>query len=274
MGGCVGSPRDGTSHSGESSDVSGTGNVIGTVGHNKPLKHRRPKWKSDVRLTEAQLQQKRDEFWDTAPAFEGRSEIWDALKASAQALDSGDHQLAQAILDGAGISLPNGTLMDCYDELGNRYQLPVYVLSAPINLLREGSETESVDEAASLTGPGVDVPIKLHLSTGQDLRLTVHSTDTIGSVKRQIQAVVTIDARRLRIFFAGKQLVDKQRIDDVKIHRGYTLQVVVADLPLHVVTSAVPAAVQTTAAICPVAVSEPQLPPPLVSTDCASETTL
>jgi len=88
-------------------DVSVT--IGGTVGHNKPLKHRRPKWKSDVRLTEAQLQQKRDEFWDTAPAFDGRAEIWDALKASVQALESGDHQLAQAILDGAGISLPNGT---------------------------------------------------------------------------------------------------------------------------------------------------------------------
>ena len=84
--------------------------VGGAIGHNKPLKHRRPKWKSDVRLTEAQLQQKRDEFWDTAPAFDGRAEIWDALKASVQALESGDHPLAQAILDGAGISLPNGTV--------------------------------------------------------------------------------------------------------------------------------------------------------------------
>ena len=84
--------------------------IGGAVGHNKPLKHRRPKWKSDVRLTEAQLQQKRDEFWDTAPAFDGRAEIWDALKASVQALESADHQLAQAILDGAGISLPNGTV--------------------------------------------------------------------------------------------------------------------------------------------------------------------
>jgi len=91
--------------------------IGGAVGHNKPLKHRRPKWKSDVRLTEAQLQQKRDEFWDTAPAFDGRAEIWDALKASVQALESGDHQLAQAILDGAGISLPNGTVLSFHSRL-------------------------------------------------------------------------------------------------------------------------------------------------------------
>lgn len=54
------------------------------------------------------MQAKRDEFWDTAPAFDGRKEIWDALRASAHALESGDHQLAQAILNGANISLPNG----------------------------------------------------------------------------------------------------------------------------------------------------------------------
>lgn len=59
-------------------------------------------------LTDGQLRSKRDEFWDTAPAFEGRKEIWDALKAAAYALETGDHQLAQAIVDGASISLPAG----------------------------------------------------------------------------------------------------------------------------------------------------------------------
>lgn len=78
------------------------------VSHNRPLKHRKPKWKSNIRLTEAQLKAKREEFWDTAPAFEGRREIWDALKASVSALESGDYQMAQVILDGANISLPNG----------------------------------------------------------------------------------------------------------------------------------------------------------------------
>lgn len=61
-------------------------------------------------LTEGQLRSKRDEFWDTAPAFEGRKEIWDALRAAAAALEVMDYQLAQAILDGAGISVPNGEI--------------------------------------------------------------------------------------------------------------------------------------------------------------------
>ena len=36
-------------------------------------------------LTEAQLRSKREEFWDTAPAFEGKTEIWAALKAAVDA---------------------------------------------------------------------------------------------------------------------------------------------------------------------------------------------
>ena len=59
-------------------------------------------------LTESQVRSKREEFWDTAPAFEGRREIWDALKAAALAIESHDYNLAQAIIDGANITLPNG----------------------------------------------------------------------------------------------------------------------------------------------------------------------
>ena len=76
------------------------------------MKPEKPKWKSDIPLTETQLRSKREEFWDTAPAFEGRKEIWDALKAAAYALETGDHVLAQAIVDGANILLPHGNLFN------------------------------------------------------------------------------------------------------------------------------------------------------------------
>ena len=51
--------------------------------------------KSDIPLTEGQLKSKRDEFWDTAPAFEGKSEIWNALKAAVEAIEVNDYDLAQ-----------------------------------------------------------------------------------------------------------------------------------------------------------------------------------
>jgi hypothetical protein len=44
----------------------------GTVARNKPLNRTacRPKWKSDVPITEIQLRRKREEYWDTGKIFE------------------------------------------------------------------------------------------------------------------------------------------------------------------------------------------------------------
>jgi hypothetical protein len=45
------------------------------------------------------------QFWQTAPAFGGRAEVWQALKA---VCDSDDRELGRAILSSAGIRLVNG----------------------------------------------------------------------------------------------------------------------------------------------------------------------
>lgn len=147
-------------------------------------------------MTEGQLRSKRDEFWDTAPAFEGRKEIWDALKAAAVALECNDHELAQAIVDGASITLPHGedgkhkdhkktgspcsllvdvnvslvwflphsspgTLTECYDELGNRYQLPVYCLAPPVNLISERSDEDPSDSPEPPVAPKKEFQLKV-----------------------------------------------------------------------------------------------------------------
>ena len=43
--------------------------------------------------------------------FEGRKEIWDALRAAVQAMENKDQALAQAIINGANITLPNGSYL-------------------------------------------------------------------------------------------------------------------------------------------------------------------
>ncbi|KAL8604959.1 Ubiquitin domain-containing protein 1 [Nucella lapillus] len=223
MGGCIGSHRDHGPPSGESSDATVS------IGRNQPLKAEKPKWKSDHPLTEGQLRSKRDEFWDTAPAFEGRKEIWDALKAAAYALETGDHALAQAIVDGANISLPHGTLLDCYDELGNRYQLPVYTLSAPTNLIEDRSESEAGGDLDANSSPGTEVPLRLRLShLPRDLKIVVRTTDTVHKIKRLLCEREGVEPERQRWFFGGKLLSDKLRIEDVNIPKGFVVQVVVS----------------------------------------------
>nr|CAD7577446.1 unnamed protein product [Timema californicum] len=147
MGGCIGLSR---SRNEGIDDTSGniTRPNSGSTRKNHPLCHETIRWKSDVPLTEGQLRSKRDEFWDTAPAFDGRKEIWDALRAAAVAAEAVDYELAQAILDGANISVPNGFLTECYDELGTRYQVPVYCLSYPINIVKEDNGRDSPAECS------------------------------------------------------------------------------------------------------------------------------
>ncbi|MBA0836620.1 hypothetical protein Goarm_008816 [Gossypium armourianum] len=90
---------------------------------------RKPKpWKHSEPITRAQLAKIRDEFWDTAPYNGGRKEIWDALRAAAE---------AELIIDSAGVIVQNDDLTICYDERGAKYELPKYVLSEPINLIQD-----------------------------------------------------------------------------------------------------------------------------------------
>ena len=79
-----------------------------TIGQSQPLLQEQIVWTSEVPLTEGQLQGKRDTFWETEPTYEGRKEIWDALRAAVEAAEQEDYDLAQAILSGANISLPTG----------------------------------------------------------------------------------------------------------------------------------------------------------------------
>ncbi|CAA2953447.1 ubiquitin domain-containing protein 1-like [Olea europaea var. sylvestris] len=103
-----------------------------TKGNVKKITKPKP-WKHPQPITKCQLVQLREEFWDTAPHHGGRIEIWDALRAAAEA----DPSLAQTIVNDARITVQNADLTICYDERGARYELPKYVLSEPKNLIRD-----------------------------------------------------------------------------------------------------------------------------------------
>ncbi|XP_076877178.1 ubiquitin domain-containing protein 2-like [Brachyhypopomus gauderio] len=232
MGSCLGGHHDSSGSLNGLSD--GTG---GPLGRSVRLRRDRPKWKSDYPMTDEQLRSKRDEFWDTAPAFDGRAEIWDALRASAHAFESGDHELAQAILDGAGVTLPHGVLSECYDELGNRYQLPLYCLSQPVNMIEERPECDPEDDLPDPERPdsqaeaGEAWPLRLRLSTGRDLRLDVCATDSVCHLKQRVQAQEGVAATAQRWFFSGRPLADKITLQELHIPSDYMVQVIVNQPP-------------------------------------------
>lgn len=123
----------------------------------------------------------------------------------------------------------SGTLMDCYDELGNRYQLPVYVLGAPTNLIEETSESETGQDVDTNNPPGIETVIKFRLSsTNKDIRLKVRTTDSMLKIKKRLFETEKIEPNRQRFFYSGKMLNDKLKIEDVKIPKGNVIQVIVS----------------------------------------------
>ncbi|CAK8676070.1 unnamed protein product [Clavelina lepadiformis] len=200
------------------------------IGKNQPLRKEHPKWKSGVPLTEGQLRSKRDEFWDTAPAFDGRKEIWDALKAAATAMESGDNALAQAIIDGANIVLPHGTLLDCYDELGAHYQLPVYCLSSPIDLVKDeiSVHSDTVEDLPEIEPDNHSATtLRMRLSSEKEVKLQVLSTDSISVAKRRLEQQENIAVNTQRWFFAGKMLTDHMHIEQCKLEKGFVVQCII-----------------------------------------------
>lgn len=54
-----------------------------------------------------------------------------------------------------------GTLTECYDELGNRYQLPVYCLAPPVNLISERSDDDPSDSSEPPAAPKKEFQLKV-----------------------------------------------------------------------------------------------------------------
>jgi len=90
-------------------------------------------WESEKPMTKEEVNKRREEFCITSPNYDGRQEIWQALKA---VCETDSLEMAQVIVESAGIKVPTGKLTDgCYDELGNQYVLPNFCLIDPSNMI-------------------------------------------------------------------------------------------------------------------------------------------
>lgn len=125
-------------------------------------------------------------------------------------------------------SLSEGALTECYDELGNRYQLPVYCLAPPINMIEEKSDIETLDIPEPPPNSGYECQLRLRLSTGKDLKLVVRSTDTVYHMKRRLHAAEGVEPSSQRWFFSGRPLTDKMKLEELKIPKDYVVQVIMS----------------------------------------------
>ncbi len=157
-------------------------------------------------------------------------------------------QLAQAILDGAGVSLPHGSLVECYDELGTRYAIPVYCLSQPINLLVDDNDESDSDSPADFSEPVTEDPqtdggremkvrVRLSLTGTDDVKMVVRANDSVARAKHRLfrEGGAVPEPARQRWFYGGKLLRDKAKFSELGIPSGHVIQCVVHQLDFDVI---------------------------------------
>lgn len=204
-------------------------------GGNRPFK-RPGSWTSEGDITLGQLQSQRDAYWDTAPAYEGRREIWNALRTVCE-LGPEDNTTAQAILDSVGISIPTGDLTDgCYDELGNRYVIPIFCIVEPSNLVEVQNTTIAPIEVTSVVHSTNSKIIKVRLSTtSKDVLINADvDNDTVKTLKSRIidaaKGEKDTSAFACRLVFKGFEMVDAKKLVDFDIQEGEVVQALLREL--------------------------------------------
>jgi len=209
---------------------------VGAFVGNKLICTKAPTWVAEAPITSGQLRSKRDAFWDTAPSYGGKPEIWQALRAAAE---TDDVATAQAFVDAVNVTLPSGNLTLVYDELGNKYEIPPYCLSDPSNLVQESAlnmDQLSGGEASSAAGVSSSaeeqIMLRLRLSTtNEDLEWKGPISSTGADLKNFVQLHKSIPRERLRCLFGGKIITDNLSLKVAKVPAEVVVIMAVFDEP-------------------------------------------
>ena len=118
------------------------------------------RWRSSTPVTRPQIVARREEFWSTRAAAGGVDQVWYALRSAAEGVASSNLDHANAVLQASSVTTPNGDMSVCYDELGNRYEVPLWCYSVPENLSLSGAPPAKKKKKAS-RGPSVQISCKL-----------------------------------------------------------------------------------------------------------------
>jgi len=212
-----------------------------------------PPWRdgNNTIKSSSDLSRKRDEFWDTAPKYEGKSEIWSALKKACEA-DTVDE--AEAFIGAANITLPLGNLSLAYDELGGEYKIPAYCLSNPVDWGRASAatatalatsststrappasaESASTVEEISISprdGPtqaqsSAKITFRLRLPPhNKEVTMTVPLSTKVIQLKEQVSADHGIPAGRQRFFAGGRELGNELELRQSTVKPNTVVQV-------------------------------------------------
>lgn len=165
---------------------------------------------------------------------------------------------AQGILDAANITCPTGKLAGgrskstnrekggVYDERGQRYELPTWVVMDPEDLLetdeKDLTDAASVDDPLAFDDagsprkeekgkgraedPGEMVELRARLSDrGTDVTISVGTREKVAVAVRRIQA--ESGCQRIRLMYLGKAMDERVRVEQTNWRVGQVVNALV-----------------------------------------------
>ena len=123
-------------------------------------------------------------------------------------------------------SLLIGRLTEAYDELGNRYVIPKYCLSKPVNM-QDKADSDTQPSHQDVTGDPITLKIRL-TSHPKDIKLIVSSSDTILRVKQKLEETYHVDHQKIKMLYSGRVLENKTIVGQLNISKGFIIQAIVS----------------------------------------------
>lgn len=124
-------------------------------------------------------------------------------------VQQGDVKGAQGVLDAAGGTCPTGQLWKgVYDELGNEYKVPEWVVVEPVGMVEDSTDDDEEGEVESedMTGAEEKGKGKMGDMVKIKARLSDRGTDVVvkASLEESVRTVITRVVQAAEVsFFSG-----------------------------------------------------------------------
>ena len=203
-----------------------------------------------------ELRRQREAFFETRVT--GSAESWAAVKAVCDLLRAGEVDDAQGLLDASGLTCPTGRVAGerpvsrsgvrgkkggVYDNKGQLYEVPGWVLADPIDLVEEpeddfldeksgaltegfeASRTDAIEDEADI---GEVVKIRARLSgMEKDVIVSIGMEQKVGVLVNKIKALAEV--KSLKLAHMGRMLPENKKLCETPWVPGHVLNAFVFD---------------------------------------------
>lgn len=148
-------------------------------------------------------------------------------------------------MDSINLTIPTGILSDgAFDELGNRYVVPLYCFSIPTNIVgslsaesidTHGGSSHDIEESPEDEDDASQVTLNLRLSTGEDIQVSCRKNDKLDFVKGEVlrKSANVKESSTLKFMYLGKVVPDSSKVSHImkiSTQSDYIIQVMVIDI--------------------------------------------